>query len=191
LNLSSNIGYDKNKQPFSDTVNKIETNTINTFAAGPEMRLDLSPAESLNLSMTAGISYSKSQYSIQATRSSQYLNQEYSAEADWQMIKGVYFSTDFNYIINGQHAPGFNAKIPLWNASISKQILPFNRGELKFSAHDILNQNTGISRSTNQNYIEDSREKSLRRFFLLSFTYSLSKAGSTANGGRGMKFITR
>jgi hypothetical protein len=188
LNLSSNIGYDKNKQLFSDTINKIETNKISTLAAGPELRLDMSPAQRLNLSLAAGVSYSKSQYSIQTTSGSQYFNQEYSTQVDWQVMKGVYFATDFNYIINGQHAPGFNAKIPLWNASISRQILPFNRGELKFSVHDILNQNSGVSRSTNQNYIEDTREKTLRRFFLLSFTYSLTKAASTGESGRSVKF---
>jgi hypothetical protein len=137
----------------------------------------MSPTEALNLSLGVAISYPNSQYSIPTTKNSQYLNQEYSAEADWQPLKGFYLSTDFNYIINGQHAPGFNAKTPLWNASIGKQVLHFNRGEIKFSVKDILNQNTGISRTTNQNYIEDSRTRSLRRFFLLSFTYSLSKTG--------------
>jgi hypothetical protein len=32
---------------------------------------------------------------------------------------------------------GFNTKVPLWNAGISKQMIHFNRGELKFSANDI------------------------------------------------------
>jgi hypothetical protein len=79
----------------------------------------------------------------------------------------------------------------LWNASISRQILRFNRGEIKLSAVDLLNQNIGISRTSNQNYIEDSRVKTLQRFFLLSFTYSLSKTGLNNNGPGGMKIITR
>jgi hypothetical protein len=45
---------------------------------------------------------------------------------------------------------------------------------------DLLNQNVGISRTTNQNYVEDSRITNLQRFFMLSFTYSLSKTGLTA-----------
>jgi hypothetical protein len=83
--------------------------------------------------------------------------------------------------------------VPLWNASISKQVLKFNRGELKFSARDLLNKNIGISRNTNNNYIEDSRVLTLRQFFLLSFTYSLSKTGlnNTGGGHGGMRMITR
>ena len=69
----------------------------------------------------------------------------------------AFFSTDFDYTINSQRAAGYNVKVPLWNASPEQPVLKFNRGELKFSARDLLNKNVGISRNTNNNYIEDSR----------------------------------
>jgi hypothetical protein len=69
-------------------------------------------------------------------------------------------------------------------------MLHFNRGELKFSANDILNKNVRIRHDANQNYIEDSRVNSLRRFFLLSFTYSLSKTGLERTGA-GVKLMMR
>ena len=191
LDISSNLLYYKDKQLLNDSTNKVLTNTINTLTLGPEIRLDMSPTEKLNLSLSAGISYSNSQYSIRTKDNSKYFNQEYSTEVDWQLPKKIYFSTDFTHTINGQHAEGFNARVPLWNASLSKQVLHFNRGEIKFSVKDILNQNIGISRSTNQNYIEDIRVNGLRRFFLLSFTYSLTKVGLNNEGGGGMKFIAR
>ena len=65
-----------------------------------------------------------------------------------------------------------------------------NRGELKVMANDLLNMNLGINRTSNQNYIEDSRVNTLRRFFLLQFTYSLSKTGLN-NAGGGMRVFTR
>jgi len=81
--------------------------------------------------------------------------------------------------------------VPLWNACISKQVLKFTRGETKLSARDLLNKNVGISRNTSNNYIEDSRVLTLRRFFLLSFTYTLSKTGLNNGNGGGMRIITR
>jgi hypothetical protein len=75
--------------------------------------------------------------------------------------------------------------VPLWNAFISKQCLRFNRGEIKLSAFDLLKQNIGISRNASQNYIEDKRVKNLQRFFLLSFTYSLTKNALSAPGQEG------
>ena len=189
LDISSNIAYDKGKQLVGDAVNKIQINKINTITLGPQLRLDMSPAEKLNLAVTGGLNYSKSKYSIESARNSKFINQEYSVQLDWQLPKRFFFSSDLNYSIYN-YISGLTTRVPLWNAGISKQMLHFNRGELKFSANDILNKNVRIRHDANQNYIEDSRVNSLRRFFLLSFTYSLSKTGLERTGA-GVKLMMR
>lgn len=186
VELSTNIRYNKGKQFISQVANDIKTVSV-----GPELRLEMNPTQKLNIGTGVAINYNKSKYSIQSALSADYLSQEFNTSLDWEMPKGFFFSTDFVYTVNSQRAAGFNTKVPLWNASISKQMLKFNRGELKFSARDILNRNVGISRNTNNNYIEDSRVLTLRQFFMLSFTYSLSKVGLNNGGGGGMKIITR
>jgi len=189
LDISSTIAYDQGKQLLGDATNKIQVNKINTITLGPQVRLDMSPTERLNLSLTGGLNYSKSGYSIESAKNSEYINQEYSAEIGGQLPKSFFFSSDLYYSIYN-YMSGFNTKVPLWNASISKQMLHFNRGELKFTVNDILNKNVHINHSANQNYIEDTRVNSLRRFFLLSFTYSLSKTGLDKTGGE-MKRMMR
>ena len=184
--ISSYTAYNRGKQ-FINTIQ----NTIRTTTFGPEIRLDMTPVEKLNIGLNARWNYNKSKYSLQSDLNSQYLVQDYGASLDWEMPKRFFFSTDFSYMINSQRATGFNTKTPLWNASISRQVLKFNRGELKLSAIDLLNQNIGISRNSSQNYVEDSRVKALQRFFLLSFTYSLSKAGLNNAGPGGMRIMTR
>ena len=191
LELSTGGGYNRSKQLINDLTGKTALNDIRTLSLGPDIRFDINPTEKLNLSMGAGINYNRTTYSLQTLAPATFLSQDYNASVDWQMPKGFFFATDFNYTINSQRADGFNIKVPIWNASISKQVLKFNRGEIKLAARDLLNKNVGISRNTNNNYIEDSRVLTLRRFFLLSFTYSLSKTGLQQNGGGGMKIITR
>jgi Outer membrane protein beta-barrel family/Carboxypeptidase regulatory-like domain len=193
IELSSNSGFNKGKQFINTAAGSIVENSIKTVTLGPEIRIDFAPTQKLGFGISGGISYNKTSYSVQSTVPAEYLSQDYSASIDWEMPKGFYFATDFTYSINSQRAAGFNTKVPLWNASISKQMLKFNRGELKFSARDLLNKNIGISRNTNNNYIEDSRVLTLRQFFLLSFTYSLSKTGlNNAGGGGGtMRIIGR
>jgi hypothetical protein len=186
MEISSNAGLFKTKQFINSS-----GNTIKTFSLGPELRLDMNPTEKLNISVGSGFNYNKTKYSLQSALNNNYFSQEYNTSLDWEMPKDFFFSTDFIYTINSQRASGFNTKVPLWNASISKQVLKFNRGELKFAVRDLLNKNIGISRNTNNNYIEDSRVLTLRRFFLLSFTYSLSKTGLNNAGGGGMRVITR
>jgi len=185
VEISSNVNYYKGKQ----FINKV-ANNIRALSFGPEIRLDMTPNNKLNISIGTGFNFNNTKYSLQKALNTKYLQQEYSASFDWEMPKRFFFSTDFSYTINSQRAKGFNSKIPLWNAGISKQMMKYNRGEIKLSAIDILNRNIGISRNSNQNYIEDSRIKTLRRFFMLSFTYSLNKTGLN-NAGGGMRVITR
>lgn len=186
IEISANAGIYKTKQFINGAGNDIKTNSI-----GPDIRLDINPAEKLNIGVGAGFSYNKTNYSLQKALNTDYLSKEYNASIDWEMPKQFFFSTDFTYTVNSQRAAGFNLKVPIWNASISKQVLHYNRGEFKLSVRDLLNKNVGINRNTNNNYIEDSRVLSLRRFFLLSFTYSLSKTGLNNAGGGGTRMIIK
>jgi Outer membrane protein beta-barrel family/Carboxypeptidase regulatory-like domain len=187
FNLGNRMNWYRGKQ----FVNKAE-NTITVFSAGPDARLDMNLAkDKLNIGLSGRFNYYKTTYSLQSALNTEYLQQEYGTELNWQLPKNFYLSTDFTYTISSRRAQGFNLNVPLWNAACSKQFLKYNRGEVKLSVYDLLNQNVGISRNTNQNYIEDARTRILQRFFLLSFTYSLSKSGlGTATGG-GVQVIRR
>lgn len=185
VNFGSNVGYSKTKQFINAA-----PNNIRTFSLGPNIRFDLNPSSKIDVSFSGGFNYYKTDYSLQPTLNTGYFSQQYEGEINWQLPADFYFSTNFTYTINSRRANGYNTNVPLWNASFSRQFLRFNRGELKFSAFDLLNENVGINRSTNQNYIEDSRTKNLQRFFQLSFTYSLSKNGlSRGSGLRAIKMI--
>jgi len=191
LDISSTVSYYRGKQPVSDANNQIQMNQITTVAVGPEVRLSMSPTEKLDVSISAGVNYSNSKYSIQSKQNSKYFNQEYATDLNWQLGRGFFFATDFVYTITNQYSTAFNTKVPLWNASFSKQMLRYKRGEMKFSVHDLLDKNTRTSRSTSQNYIEDTRVNSLRRFFMLSLTYSLSKTGLNDAGSGGPRMMMR
>jgi len=129
---------------------------------------------------------------LQSALNTNYLSQDYNVSVDLELLARFFFGTDFTYTINSQRAAGFNTKVPLWNASISKQMLKYNRGELKFSAVDLLNRNIGITRTTTRIILRIAVVKTLRQFFLLSFTYSLSKTGlNNAGNGGGMRVIAR
>jgi hypothetical protein len=164
---------------------------VRTFSWGPDLGLNFVPNDKLNFSLSASINYNRSTYSKAPALNTRYFSQEYEADVDWQLPKNFFFSTDFTYTVNNQLSSGFNTNIPIWNASISRQMLHFNRGELKLRVSDILDRNTGISRNVNQGYIEDSQVRTLRRFFMLSFTYSLSKTGLNNSGPGGMKVMMR
>jgi hypothetical protein len=187
LNFSSNMGYSRTEQ-FTNAV----SNKIRTLSLGPALRMDLNPSDKLDLSLSAGFSYYNTAYSLPSALAANYFSQQYEADINWQLPAGFYASSSFTYTVNSRRADGFNTSVPLWHASFSRQFLPFNRAELKLSISDILNKNVGINRSSNQNYIEDSRVTNLQRFFQLSFTYSLHKSGlSRSESGGAVQMIRR
>jgi hypothetical protein len=186
LNFNTGFNYNKNIQ-FINTLR----NDIKNISVDPQLDISRSFKDKFDLSLNAGLTYSKAKYSLQSSLNNNYLTQEYGIDIGWQMPKNFFLSSDFRYTITSQRAAGFNASVPLWNTAISKLFLKYNRGELKISVYDLLNENKGIVRNTNQNYIEDQSNKILRRFFLLSFTYSLNKMSANAGDERGGHIMIR
>jgi len=187
IELGANTGYNSGRQFTNGAADHIRS-----LVFGPSVRMDMNPQDKVSFSLGAAYTVNHTSYSLEPSLTAKYLSQQYSAGVDWEMPKHFFLSTDFEYTLNSGRAKEFNTNTPLWNASLSRQVLKYNRGEIKFTATDLLNSNAGISRSSNQNYIEDSRVRTVRRFFMLGFTYSLSKTGlnNTGDGG-GMRVIAR
>jgi hypothetical protein len=187
FNFNTGIGYSKTIQ-FINTVR----NNIYNFSVDPNIEITKSFKDKFDLTLNGGFTYNKAKYSLQSSLNNEYFTQDYGIDVGWQLPKNFYLSTDFRYTISTQRSAGFNAKVPLWNASFSKLFLKYNRGELKLSVYDLLNENQAIVRNTNSNYIEDQSNRVLKRFFLLGFTYSLNKMSANAGGpGKGNIIIRR
>jgi hypothetical protein len=59
----------------------------------------------------------------------------------------------------------------LWNIEAGYRFLKDNKGELKLSIFDLLNQNNAIGRTVTDVAIEDTFTRVLTRYALVSFTY--------------------
>ncbi|TAH05636.1 MAG: hypothetical protein EAZ16_01650 [Sphingobacteriales bacterium] len=137
--------------------------------------------EKLDMGVSASITYNNVKYSISSTPDATYFSQTYSVDFTYTFKKGIVAATDFDYFINSGRAEGYNQNIPMWNASLAKQLFKKKNGELKFSVFDILKQNQSISRSIGDNYIADTRTQVIQRYFLLSFMININKGGMQQN----------
>ncbi|HZV68966.1 MAG TPA: outer membrane beta-barrel protein [Saprospiraceae bacterium] len=93
-------------------------------------------------------------------------------------------SYDYNLYTSSSFAE--NQSLPLMKASISRFILPKDRGQIKLSIFDVLDENRGLSRNSDINYIEEIRTNSIGRYVMLSFVYSIKGAGSEPMSGMRM-----
>jgi len=71
----------------------------------------------------------------------------------------------------------------LVNSSIRKVISKNDQLELKFEANDIFNQNRGINRNASSNFISETINQTIQRFFLFSVIWNFNKNGKAPNEG--------
>jgi hypothetical protein len=116
-----------------------------------------------------------------------------SANADFWAISawgsaGVTFkksfevNTDINFEVR-EKDPRFsqNNNFTKWNASMVKRFAK-DVLELKFGVYDILNQNRGYSRNFSSYSFTETYNTTLKRFWLVTLTWNISKNGKPVSG---------
>ena len=167
-----------------------DKNNIRTVTFKPNISVTYNEGDKLDLELTAAVSLNTGWYSPEPDLNTDYMQQTYGVNMTNYLPAGLSLHNEFSYIFNTGRQPGYNTNMALWNLSVAKSLLRHDRGEVKLSVMDLLNQNSGITRSIGQGSIQDEKYNVLRRYFLLSFTYSLNKSGLKAKGGPQMRIRT-
>ena len=91
----------------------------------------------------------------------------------------INFGTDLNYsTLQGYSATDQNQLI--WNGYIDKTLFN-NKGAISLKVNDILHQQLNYRQTIGDNYIQYSKFNTLTTYFLVSFTYKISKFNGAKN----------
>lgn len=177
INLSGNTEIGRGINFLNARENKTDRLTL-----GGNVRIENRFKEVVDISVGVKLSYNQLRYSLDSDFNQDYLNQMYFTDFGLKLPKSLFFKTDLEYNVYNGIGQGFDQALTLWNASLAKTIFKNQRGEIKVSARDILNQNRSITRRPQLNFIEEESVRNIGRYFLLSFTYQLSAAGEGGGG---------
>lgn len=173
-NLNFNISGSYTKLP--GLINDIE-NLSNTATAGLGVTLSSNISEKIDFTLTSMSNINNSTNTANGFADTKYFNQTSTAVLNLIMGEHWVFRTDIAHNYYAGLSDGFNQNYFLWNVSLGRKFLKNNRGDLRFTVYDLLNQNTNISRNITAAYIEDVQTVVLQRYVMAIFTYDIRHFG--------------
>ena len=181
LNLNSSAVYDHN----GSLVNGLR-NISNNWTLSQGAELNFLYKEILDITGGVTLNYNDTRYSLQAGQNQHYWTQHYTVDLNAYLPKGFSIASDMDYIHRNGLPAGYNSSPLIWNAGLAKTLTKSKKATLRLQVFDLLKQNTGFTRNTNQNYIEDVSYRTLNRYWMLSLTYNFSRfAGKSVQGAGG------
>jgi hypothetical protein len=172
LNIQTGVNYSKTP----GNINGINNNTQNyAYSGGLVLASNISEKIDFTLSYNGGLNEVSN--TLQPQLNNNYVIQTAGFKGNWLPWKGFVLNSEITHYRYDGLGAAFNQRYWLWNAAIGYKFLKNNAAEFRISAFDLLNQNTNISRTVTETYIEDNRTRVLNRYFLLSFSYTLRNYG--------------
>ncbi|SEW10829.1 Outer membrane receptor proteins, mostly Fe transport [Chitinophaga sp. YR573] len=186
INFNTSLSYGRDVS-FSTTGTDFSSavKTFNkTYSITQGLSFNYFYKELFDVSTTASAQYSAARYDIQPTANTNYFNYSFMVDFNVNLPAGFIIGSDLTYTLNAGRAAGYNVDVTMLNAFISKSVFKQKQGLIKLYGYDILKRNVSISRSTGENYIQDTNNMVLQQYFMLSFTYFLKKFGSGGNNNQ-------
>ncbi len=168
LNANANANFVRTPGLVNGTLNYANSPTL---GAGLGLSSNISKAVDFNLSYN--VSYTSVENSLISNQNDSYINHIAGGKMNLVLWESLVLNADYSQNIFTGLSQGFNTNFSLLHLGLGYKFLKNKQAELRLSGFDVLNQNTNISRTITETYLEDVRANNLQRYFLLTFTYTL------------------
>lgn len=168
LNLGTGISY-------SNTPGLINSqeNTSKSLQFNQTLVLSSNISENFDFTVTSSANYNIVKNTLQPDLNNNYFSQSNGVKFKWIFWKGFTIEQDLGHTWYAGLGDEFDRSVFLMNIGIGKRLFRGQRGEIKISVFDLLNQNDNIQRAVNEAYVEDRRTQSIQRYAMLTFSYNL------------------
>lgn len=179
--MNFSAGLNLNGGSNNNFINHLENKTTNQNY-GFDVRLYKGKENKYDISYRVGVNYNQSKSSINTSVQTNYWTNDHHLGLNITLPKRFEFNTDVDATFR-QKTDLFtkNNNVIQWDAYIGKKIFKNDKGLIKLSAFDILDQNKGYDRYITSSVIQETNYQTINRYFMLSFVWNISKSAATAN----------
>jgi len=173
-NMSLNTGFVLNRTP--GLINN-ETGVTNSYNYNAGIVLASNISQYVDYTVSYNGSFNNAKNTLQPEQDNKYFSHSTSVRLNLLSKKGWLFNTDLTNQLYSGLSDGYNQSYWLWNMAIAKKILKGQKGEIRVSVFDLLDQNQSITRNVTETYFEDVFTKVVEQYFMVTFTYNLKNFG--------------
>ncbi|MEO0042881.1 MAG: hypothetical protein RL329_2329 [Bacteroidota bacterium] len=167
VNQTLNGGFQSGVTPVNGADNRTQQ-----WRFGISTRVEYRVQEIVELVLKYSFDYTKTQYDLTAAQ--RYNIQDWEAETNWTITPDTQLSIHFDYNLNHSTTLNNTIGIPLLNLRFSRFYGLNRRLECRFLVVDALNRNSGVTRTADSNYFQTETVRSLGRYGLMMFVYSMN-----------------
>ena len=163
-----------------DFINNVKNSTVSSSYV-LNINLNQYVPEKYNFYISTGFGWNHAKGTVNKSANADYWSVNGNASGRVTLAKkidlGSNISTQFR-----QKDPRFSNRTNFtnWNANIAKRFMKDDKLEIKFEVMDLLNQNRGYDRNFDSYSFTETYYNTLKRFWLLSATWNISKNGKPA-----------
>jgi hypothetical protein len=116
--------------------------------------------------------YNLSRYTRSESNTGDYYSHTLGLRFNAVAPRGIVVRQELNHNLQSRVPSAYGQDVVLWNTTLGKKFLKDQRGEIRLTATDVLEQDRSVSRSVTETYVQDSRDKALGRYLQAVFTYT-------------------
>lgn len=181
LGISVDLSF---QEKYNEAINLVNDVKNINYTFSHEMSLNLSNRKKEKWDVETGVTanFVDSRFSIQKDLNNKFTTLTYFADFNYNPNKTWSFNFSADVMEYSSQSFGQQISVPLLKAKISYFFLANKRGTLILSAFDLLNQNSGVSRISELNYLQETRSNIIGRYVMLSFKFRINKTGNAPQG---------
>lgn len=168
LNFNAGISYSR----IPGILNGMQ-NFSNTPSGNFGIVLSSNISEKIDFTISSTSAYTVSENTVNDNLNQSFFSQLSELRFYWNIFNGFVLRSNLSNQFYSGLTDDFNQSFTIWNVSLGYKFMKNDRAELVLSVNDILKENTNISRTATETYIQDARTNVLQRYAMLTLTYDI------------------